>query len=352
MRKWITSVAFALAGTAMLGSQAHAEARTTLTVSSWSSPQHGVNTIVWPTYRKWIEEATDGRVTLEVVYDLAAPPAQMDAVYDGIADITWIFHGLTPGRFTMTKLPEFPYFESVPSEVAAAAYWRTHQEHLDQVGEHRGLKLLGLGMHGPGLIYTREPADSLDDLQDMRIRVGGGVMGDIIDGLGIRGVNLPPTEVYEAASQGVIDGILLNPEALRSFRVAEVAPHVLRVPGGMYRGSFSLIMNRSTWESLSPEDQEAIESVSGERLSRLFGYMMDIEDERGYEFGEEHDVTITEAPEEFVQAVRDVSADLEAEWQEQAEAEGVDGEAAMAMYERLINRLETDSGIHEATITP
>ncbi|TQE98838.1 MAG: TRAP transporter substrate-binding protein [Spiribacter salinus] len=336
----------------MFCSQGNAETQTTLTVSSWGSPEHGVNSIVWPTYKKWIEEATDGRVTLEVVYDLAAPPGQMDAVYDGVADITWHFHGLTPGRFNMAKLPEFPYFEPVSSEVAAAAYWRTHQEHLDRVGEHQGLKLLGLGMHGPGLIYTREPADSLDDLQDMRIRVGGGVMGDIIDGLGIRGVNLPPTEVYEAASQGVIDGILLNPEALRSFRVAEVAPHVLRVPGGMYRGSFSLIMNRNTWQSLSAEDQEAIESVSGERLSRLFGHMMDIEDERGYEFGEEHDVTITEASDSFIQAVRDVSADLEAQWQKKAEAEGVDGEAAMAMYERLINRLETNPDIHESTVTP
>lgn len=347
MKRCIAGMTSGLIGLALTVGQASAEPETTLTVSSWSSPEHGVNSIVWPTWRQWVEEATDGRVTIEVLYDMAAPPAQMDVVHDGVADVTWIFHGLTPGRFTLTKMPEFPYFEDVSSEVAAAAYWRTHHEYLHEAGEHRGLKLLGLGMHGPGYIYTVEQAETLDDLQGKRIRVGGGVMSDIIDGLGIEGVNLPPTEVYEAASQGVIDGILLNAEALRSFRVAEVAPYTLQLPGGLYRGSFSILMNQGTWQGLSEEDREAIESVSGEKLSRLFGHMMDIEDERGIEFGREQGNTVTDAPDEFVEAVRRVSAELEEEWKAQAEEMGVDGAAAMEKYQELINQLEGDPEVHD-----
>ena len=50
-----------------------------------------------------IEEATEGRVTAEVKYGLGSPPAQFDLILDGAADITWIFHGYSPGRFVATK---------------------------------------------------------------------------------------------------------------------------------------------------------------------------------------------------------------------------------------------------------
>ena len=61
-------------------------AQSTITVSTWGGPNHGINTIVWPTWKAWIEEATDDRVTVEVVHDMGPPPAQMEIVADGIAD--------------------------------------------------------------------------------------------------------------------------------------------------------------------------------------------------------------------------------------------------------------------------
>ena len=83
----------------------------TLTISSWAPPTHGVNAKLWPRLIKEIEEVTDGRVTAEVKYGLASPPAQMDLVMDGAADMTWIFHGYFPGRFVATKMIELPGYE-------------------------------------------------------------------------------------------------------------------------------------------------------------------------------------------------------------------------------------------------
>ena len=47
----------------------------TLTISSWAPPTHGVNAIFWPKVIEEIEAATEGRVTAEVKYGLAPPPA-------------------------------------------------------------------------------------------------------------------------------------------------------------------------------------------------------------------------------------------------------------------------------------
>ena len=62
----------------------------TLTVSSWAPPTHGVNAKLWPTLIKMIEDATGGKVTAQIKYRLGPPPAQMDLVQDGAADMSWI----------------------------------------------------------------------------------------------------------------------------------------------------------------------------------------------------------------------------------------------------------------------
>ena len=319
-------------------------AQTTLTVSTWAGPNHGINTMVWPAWGAWIEEATEGRVTVEVVHDMGPPASQMERVADGIADATWVFHGYNTGRFELTKLPEFPTFEDFSSENASAAYWRTHQEYLAEAGEHRGVDVVAAGVHGPGWIFSSEKFETLDDMKGKRIRVGGGVMGDLSNALELTGVALPPTGVYEAASQGVIDGAMLSLEGLRSFRVAEVLPYTLTVDGGFYRGSFSIAMNPMFWDQVSPEDREAIEAVSGERLSRLFGYMMDVVDARGVEFAEEQGNTFTEISAADVDRLRDINEELVTGWSESVSDRGVDALAAIEFFrEQLVEAARHDS---------
>ena len=323
---------------------ASALAQTTITVSTWAGPNHGINTMVWPTWKAWIEEATEGRVTVEVVHDMGPPAAQMEMVADGIADATWVFHGYNAGRFALTKLPEFPTFEDFSSENASAAYWRTHQAYLAEAGEHRGVDVVAAGVHGPGWIFSSEKVESLDDLTGKRIRVGGGVMGDLSNALALTGVALPPTGVYEAGSQGVIDGAMLVPEGLRSFRVAEIFPHTLKVDGGFYRGSFTIVVNPTIWERISAEDRAAIEAVSGEQLSRLFGYMMDTVDVRGVAFAEERGHTFTELNGDDLETLRQTSDAMVADWIAAVGDRGVDAEAAIAYFrEQLAAAAEDES---------
>lgn len=328
-----------------LGAFQGAAANTTLQVSTWAGPNHGVNTIVWPTWGSWVEEATEGRVTVNVVHDMGPPDAQMELVADGVADVTWLFHGLMPGRFELTKLPELPTFEDFSSEAASVAYWRTHQEYLAQAGEHRGVEVIGVGVHGPGALFLDESIDSLDDLEGKRVRIGGGIMADISNALALTGVALPPASTYEAATQGVIDGAMLTLEGLKSFRLAEVLPYTVQMPGGFYRGSFSLVINPDTWASLSEEDRAAIDEVSGERLSRLFGYMMDVVDVRGVEFAEQQGNTFIELPDEEVARFQQMASELPGAWFDTADPKGVDGEAARGYFLEQLDALGEEEGL-------
>ena len=81
-----------------------ANAETVLTVSSWASPKHAMNASVFPWMNDTLTACSGGSLSLKVEYGLASPLAQYDTVRDGVADLNWMVHGYTPGKFETTKL--------------------------------------------------------------------------------------------------------------------------------------------------------------------------------------------------------------------------------------------------------
>ncbi|MFV1564792.1 MULTISPECIES: TRAP transporter substrate-binding protein [Phaeobacter] len=289
----IAAVAFSVTSMAAMA------ADTTLTISSWAPPTHGVNAIIWPELTKMMEDATDGRVSAEVKYGLGAPPAQFDLVLDGAADITWIFHGYSPGRFVSTKMIELPGYEG-NAEAASVASWRAYEKFFAGLGEHKGVKVLAMMTHGPGVLHSNAKVTSLDDVSGMKLRLGGGVSGDVGAALGATGIRVPAPKVYETLDSNAADGVMMPMEAKKSFKLFEVAKNTYDVPGGFYRGSFAIIMNQNTFDGMSDADRAALEDVFGEALSRMAGQAWDQIDAAGMESLKEHaDNTFTTAsPEE------------------------------------------------------
>ncbi|MGF1476885.1 MAG: TRAP transporter substrate-binding protein [Geminicoccaceae bacterium] len=306
-----------------------ANAQETLVVSTWLSPQHEMNATVWPTWAQSVEEATEGRVTVKIEYNLAPPPAQLDLIRDGAADATWIFHGYNPGRFVATQLPELPGTDA-SAEAISVAYWRVHQNHLAAAEEHRGVKLIGLSTHGPGVLHTRDAISGLDAIDGLKIRIGGGVSGDIGEALGMVGVQVPAPKVYETVSSGVANGVMMPMETKASLKLAEIAPHSMKMPGGFYYGSFAFVMSQERFDSLSPEDQAAIDSVSGEVLSKLAGQAWDAGDDAGEAFAKESGNTIEVADQATLQAFQEKTKAIEATVLERIADLGIDAEAALA----------------------
>ena len=279
LRGLLTAAALSLAGTA-------GQAQETMRISSWLEP-HAMNKVLFPAWIEAIEKATEGRVTGKIEFGLAPPPGQLDLITDGGADASWIFHGYNPGRFVATKLIELPGFEG-DAEAASVAYWKAHEQFLEGVNEHEGVVLAALMTHGPGQLYMREPIGGLDDLRGKKIRIGGGVSADVGEALGSVGVQVPAPEVYETLSQGVADGVMMPTETNGSLRLYEVAPITYLMPGGLYRGSFAIIMSQAFLDRLSEEDRAAVLSTTGETLSQMAGKAWADADIAGMEAIEEH----------------------------------------------------------------
>jgi TRAP-type C4-dicarboxylate transport system substrate-binding protein len=313
-------------------------ADTTLTISSWAPPTHGVNSILWPGMIEAIEAATEGRVTAEIKYGLASPPAQYDLILDGAADVACIFNGYTPGRFVATKMIEIPGYDG-NAEAASVAYWRAHEAFFADLNEHKGVKVIGLMTHGTGTLHTNADVSSLADIADMKLRIGGGVSSDVGAALCATAINVPAPKVYETLASNAADGVMMPMEGKASFKLFEVAKNTFTVPGGFYRGAFSLIMSQDAWDGISPEDQAALETVFGEELSRMAGAMWDTIDTAGLEaLNANADNSLREASAEDIAAWEGIAAPIIDSVLAEVAAKGVDAEAARAFIQEQMNK--------------
>jgi TRAP-type C4-dicarboxylate transport system substrate-binding protein len=309
----------------------------TLTISSWAPPTHGVNAIMWPQLIEMIEEATDGRVTAELKLGIAPPPAQMDLIQDGAADLSFIFHGYQAGRFVATKMIELPGYEG-SAEAASVAYWAVHEEHLAAANEHRGVKLIGLMTHGPAQLHSNQDITSLSDFDGMKVRIPGGVGGDVGAALGVTGIQVPAPKVYETLASNAADGVVMPYESRVGFKLTEVATNVFDLPGGLYRGSFAVIMNEDTFADLPEDLQNALEEkVFGAPASRMAGKMWDDIDAAGRAATMETDGNmIHEASAEDLAAFEAIAADVRTSVMAEVDAAGIDAQAAYQMIQEVM----------------
>ncbi|WP_417226913.1 TRAP transporter substrate-binding protein [Amphritea sp.] len=332
MKNYLKTVAAGV----LFASTGMANADTTLTLSSWLPPTHPVVAQMIVPWTQQVEEVTEGRVKINILAKgLGHPKIHYDIARDGLADITYSVHGYTPGRFTLTKVVEFP-FGGNSAEALSVAYWRVHQKYLAQANEHKGTQLLSVFTHGPGQIHnSQKKVSTVADLKGMKLRVGGGVVNDVARALDTVPLLKPASKSYELLSHGVADGTLLPMESVTAFKVQDIVKHTTVVPGGLYNISFFLVMNRDRFKSVSAADQAAIMSVSGEAFAKLAGRAWDAADAKALTAMKANGNEITTADAAFINDVKQRTSTLEAEWIKAAKKKGVDGAAALAELRQI-----------------
>ncbi|MFK7755190.1 MAG: TRAP transporter substrate-binding protein [Sedimentitalea sp.] len=274
MIKGATALALVLAASS-------ASAETTLTVSTWAGPNHSMNSKVFPRIKEILEACEGGDMSVKIEFGLAPPPAQYDTVRDGVADLTWIVHGYTPGKFVTTKLAELPGI-SGNAEQISVAFQMTHEKYLAAVGEAKGVEVLTNFVHGPGLLNTVEPLENgYASVDGMKLRVGGGVANMVGSALGVAGVNVPAPAVYETIASGVADGVFFPAETLFAFKTAELTKYSYVNPDGMYTTSFGLILNGDTYSDLSDANRKCVDDMRGVDMARWIGKIWDEADDFG-----------------------------------------------------------------------
>jgi len=311
---------FLLAAAALAGPVA---AQTVLTVSSWVPPTHSLSVA----QKEWcdlVEKNSAGKVKCNILpRAVANPPGTLDAVKNGLADVSFTVHGYTPGRFLLTQMAEFGFLGDA-AEPLSVAFNKVAMKYPQFKQEHQGVHVLAYFTHGPGIVFnTKRPITKVEDLQGLKWRVGGGMVNEISKALSMNVTLKPAPESYELLSGGVMDGTLFPAESTESFKIDKIIKYATTFPGGLYNTSFVFMMNQAKYDKLSADEKKAVDAASGETAARILGRNWDKVDRRAYALMQANNVQVTKADAKFVADVKAKTSTLEAKWVKDAEAKGL-----------------------------
>lgn len=234
-------------------------------------------------YQKWadaVEKESAGRIKVEMYPSatLAKPPAQYEAVKQGVADITATVLGYSANRFPLSQVVELPGVIETAAQGSCVIQKLYDEGLLD--AEFRDTKPLFLFTHGLGHFHTGSKAINVpSDFKGLKIRRPTTVVSKILEEMGAKPVGMPAPKSYQAMQRGVIDGVALPWEATRSFRLNELAKNHTEV--GLYTLSFIVTMNKQAYNRLPADLKKVIDNNSGSKWSQIAGHQFDEADIKG-----------------------------------------------------------------------
>jgi len=330
MKYVLAATGVAVAMTAMTPAS---QATTEFTFSNWIPWTHKLATRLYIPWMEEVEKKTNGRVKFKrLPKAVAHPRAHMDAVRTGQANAGFGVHGYSPRRLRAYLFTDFPQLGE--SAVATSiAFQRTYEKFFKDKGHYKGVHLIGLNTHGPGVIHhSKKIIKSIADMKGQKIRTGGPVPRLIIQTWGGVSIRQPAPKSYELLSTGVVDGITFPYEALTGFKIVNLVKFHTEIPGGLYSSGFYTMISKKKYDGLSAADKKVIDDLSGEAFARRAGKVWDQNDADGLAAAKKGGHTFAKASPEIMASVKKIKAGLEAKYVADMKKDGIDGAAVLKYF--------------------
>ena len=338
LKSIVKSAAWATAGLALSVSSAVADVE--LTYSSWLPWGHPANVAIYIPWMEAIEKESEGRITFKrLPKPVASPPAHLDAVRTGQADVAMSVHGYSRQQFTAYVFGELPFLGS-DAEISSVALQRAHDKFLADKDLYKGAHLIGVNVHGPGQVHhASKIMASPADFEGQKFRTGGPIPKQIVEAWGGVAIRQPAPKSYEILSTGIADGITFPFESLKSFKITELVPNTTLIDAGWYDTPFYLVMNKRAYDNLSAEDKAVIDKFSGEAYARMAGQGWNKINADGLAAAKAAGNNIQPASAEMVAALEDLSDVMLADYVKLAEEAGIDGQALYDFFRAQVSEL-------------
>jgi TRAP-type transport system periplasmic protein len=286
-------------------------------------------------WAKEIEKKSAGKVKITVFPGGTLTKANQcyDGVVKGISDIGMSCFAYTRGRFPVMEAVDLPLGYpngKVASQVANEFYKQVNPKELS------GVKVLYIHAHGPGLLHTKSPVKTMDDLKDMKIR-STGLSAKIVQALGGVPVAMPQGSTYESLQKGVVEGTFGPMEVLKGWRQAEVIKSTTDCSMVGYTTSMFVVMNKKKWDLLPREIKEVMETVSAEWV-KTHGDKWDLLDESGLEYTRSLGNTMISIPETKTARWKAAVEPIIDEYVAATEQKGIPGKEYVQILRTLINK--------------
>ncbi len=288
---------------------------------------------VFKPFETEVEEKSGGEleITLYPSAVLGDGKEQLRLTETGVADLALIVPSYTRGRFPLLESGTLPFaFDSAVHGTKVLQALR--DEYIEP--EFDTVKLLYAAMTSPTALLTGStPLEHLADLEGLSLRGTGGEQVSVLEDLGVNTVSVPASDLYVAMERGTIEGTILSLASAPGYKLEEVVGYVNQV--NFSSTPIAVVMNRSTWEGLTPEQQQVITEAS-QSAAMATAEAYDAADEEGLATLKAQGAEVVNFADEDIEKLKSLSEPSWDSWETQLTENGEDGAAFMSAFRDAI----------------
>jgi TRAP-type C4-dicarboxylate transport system substrate-binding protein len=277
-----------------------------LKISHWVPASHPLQKAL----EDWgasVEKASGGTIKYHVypAQQLGKAKDHYDMARDGIADLTYVNPGYTPGHFPIIAAGELPFLmsDATGGSEGLDAWYRKYAEK-----EMSDVKYCLAFIHSPSSFHSRSKKIVVpEDVKGMKVRPADATMADLVSLLGGTIVQTSAPEVRDTIERGVADAVTFPWGSLVLFGVDKVTKYHMDAP--LYVTTFVLVMNKDTYNAMSDRQKKAVDdNCNTEAAGRV-----------GKPWGDFEDAGVGKVKAEAGQEVYTLTADQTEQWKKASE---------------------------------
>lgn len=288
-----------------------------------------------------IKAESNGRIACQIYpsMQLGGTPATLaDQVRNGVADIVWTAPSYSAGKFPRIEALELPFVLPYGAKASNDLIWSFYEKYAK--ADFKDYKVLAIFGDGGMDVHTRGgPVRSAKDFAGLKLRASGRTAARTLETLGATPVSMPPAQMTEAISKGVVDGAFATWEVVKPTKLDEVTKYHSAMAEGkpaMGYTVLTILMNQRKFDSLPADLKAIIDRNSGKTLVDWFGAEWDryiVESKK-----EANKDTIIPISDAAFAEIQQVTAKVGEEWAADANKRGIDGKQLLQAAQQLMKK--------------
>jgi TRAP-type C4-dicarboxylate transport system substrate-binding protein len=298
-----------------------------LKISHWVPPSHPLQKAL----EEWgasVEKESGGTIHYKVYpsQQLGKAFDHYDMARDGIADLTYINPGYTPGRFPIIAAGELPFLMSngKGGSVALDEWYRKYA-----AKEMKDVKFCLAFVHDPGALHMVDKKVEVPaDIKGLKIRPAQGTIAEFVRLLGGTNVQASAPEVRDVLARHVADGVTFPWGSIILFGIDKVTKYHMELP--FYTTTFALVFNKAKYNAMDAKQKKAIDDhCNSEWALKVAGPWADFEHNGIAKIKAEPGQQVYSLTPAQVALWRKAAAPLEAKWAASVKKVGLDPTAVL-----------------------
>lgn len=302
-----------------------------------AGPNRGVRAEATQWFVDQVAARTNGEVEIDVNWGgaLFSEKVAVQSIRDGVADMGSVIGVYFPQDMIAYGLADLPIPNPDPwvGMKATDKLMRENEQIRESLAQQN---LVYIGTYTTSAVQVGckgKTIESLDDIKGLKIR-GVGAYGKVFHDLGATPVDMSVYEAYQGLETGLIDCTQTYPYLVEALKFDEVFDSYTELDFGQI-GALGIMMNKDSFDALSPEHQQAL-MTAGEGLADEFGRILTDANTRSVQMLEDKGIPVLKISDEDRARLVEQSQTYIQDWIQRADAAGLDGQALVDDYTRLV----------------